>query len=71
MRKKLIYPVLIVLALLSLVMHSGHFKKDLMGAHVWRQTQTQSNIINFYEEDFNILNPRRNSRGNTDGIFRM
>ncbi len=42
-----------------------------MGAHVWRQTQTQTNIINFYEEDFNILNPRRNARGNTDGIHRM
>jgi hypothetical protein len=52
-------------------MHFDHFPKDLMSFHVWRQTQTQSNIINFYEEDMNILNPRRNARGDGDGIFRM
>jgi 4-amino-4-deoxy-L-arabinose transferase-like glycosyltransferase len=42
-----------------------------MGIHVWRQAQTQTTINNFYEEDMNILNPRRNDRGNSDGIFRM
>ncbi len=42
-----------------------------MSFHVWRQTQTQSTIVNFYEEDMNILNPRRNHRGSGDGIFRM
>ncbi len=52
-------------------MHYKHFPKDLMGIHVWRQTQTQSTINNFYEEDMNILNPSRNDRGNGDGIFRM
>jgi len=52
-------------------MHFKHFSKDLMSVHVWRQTQTQSTIINFYEEDMNIFNPSRNDRGNTDGIFRM
>lgn len=52
-------------------MHFNHFPKDLMSIHVWRQTQTQSTIINFYEEDMNILNPRRNDRGVTDGIIRM
>jgi hypothetical protein len=52
-------------------MHYKHFTKDLMGIHVWRQTQTQSTIINFYEEDMNILNPTRNERGDSDGIFRM
>ncbi len=57
--------------IISLAMHLKHFQKDLMGIHVWRQTQTQSNIINFYEEDMNIFNPRRNDRGNGDGIFRM
>ena len=39
--------------------------------HVWRQTQTQSTILSFYEEDFNILNPRHTDRGNGDGIYRM
>lgn len=42
-----------------------------MSFHVWRQTQTQSNIDNFYEEDMNILNPRKNDRGEGNGIFRM
>jgi 4-amino-4-deoxy-L-arabinose transferase-like glycosyltransferase len=42
-----------------------------MGIHVWRQTETQSTINNFYEEDMNILNPRKNDRGDGDGIFRM
>lgn len=52
-------------------MHFNHFSMDLMSIHVWRQTQTQSTIINFYEENMNILNPLRNERGNGDGIFRM
>jgi len=52
-------------------MHYQHFSKDIISIHSWRQTQTQSTINNFYEEDMNILNPRRNDRGNGDGIFRM
>ena len=57
--------------LISIAMHFKHFKKELVGVHVWRQTQTQSGINNFYEEDFNILNPKKNDRGAGDGIFRM
>ncbi len=56
---------------MSTLMHFKHFSKDLLSIHVWRQTQTQSTIINFYEEDMNIFNPRRNDRGETEGIFRM
>lgn len=52
-------------------MHFKEFSKDLMSIHVWRQTQTQSTIINFYEEDMNILSPHRNDRGDGDGLFRM
>jgi len=52
-------------------MHYKHFSKDIISIHSWRQTQTQTTINNFYEEDMNILNPRRNERGNGDGIFRM
>ncbi len=55
----------------SLAMHLGVINKDLVGFHVWRQTQTQSTILSFAEEDLNIFNPRRNDRGNGDGIFRM
>lgn len=70
---KIVFPVIIILMVIitSSLMHAPHMGKDLMGLHVWRQTQTQSTVINFYEEDFNILNPRRNDRGNGDGIFRM
>lgn len=63
--------VLLSIVLISLLMHFEHLPKELMSIHVWRQTQTQSTINNFYEEDMNILNPRRNDRGNGDGIFRM
>ncbi len=57
--------------MVSLAMHWPHLQKDLISVHAWRQTQTQSNTINFYEEDMNILNPRRNNRGDGDGIYRM
>lgn len=62
---------LLSIVVISFLMHFNNFSKDLMSIHVWRQTQTQSTIINFYEEDMNIFNPRRNDRGDTDGLFRM
>ncbi|MBP7509160.1 MAG: glycosyltransferase family 39 protein [Prolixibacteraceae bacterium] len=63
--------ILISIVVLSFFMHYEKFSYDIIGNHVWRQTQTQTTINNFYEEDMNILNPRRNDRGNTDGIQRM
>lgn len=63
--------ILISIFVISSLMHLNHFSKELMSIHVWRQTQTQSTIINFYEEDMNIFNPRRNDRGDSDGILRM
>lgn len=63
--------LLLLIALISVAMHFKHFSKDLVSIHVWRQTQTQSTIVNFYEEDMNIFNPARNERGNGDGIYRM
>lgn len=63
--------VMAIIAITSLFMHFNHFTKDLVSIHVWRQTQTQTTINNFYEEDFNILNPRKNDRGSGTGIFRM
>jgi hypothetical protein len=63
--------ILVSIVVISSLMHLKHFSKDLMSIHVWRQTQTQSTINNFYEEDMNIFNPRRNDRGDSDGIFRM
>lgn len=63
--------VMISIIVISFAMHFKHFQKELMGIHVMRQTETQSTIINFYEEDMNIFNPRRNDRGNGDGLHRM
>lgn len=71
MKTKTSYLVLVFTGMLSLVMHYEPFSKELVGTHNWRQAYTQSNIINFYEEDMNIFNPRRNDRGDSDGIYRM
>ncbi len=71
MKKTFRYLILFSIVVISFIMHYNDFTKDLMSIHAWRQTQTQSVIINFYEEDMNILNPRRNDRGDGDGIFRM
>lgn len=49
-----------VIVLVSVLMHWSVFQKDLIGIHVWRQSQTQLNISNFYRVDNNILHPRVN-----------
>jgi hypothetical protein len=59
------------IALISLAMHFNYFSRNLMSIHVWRQTETQSTIVNFYEEGMNLFEPRRNERGEGDGVFRM
>ncbi len=63
--------VLASIPIISLIMHWDVFPKELVSIHVWRQVQTQTTINNFYEEDFNILNPRLNTRGDDDGIVRL
>ena len=63
--------VLVGLPILSTLMHLRAFPMDLIGPHVWRQSQTMSNVVNFYEGDFNITNPRRNNQGIKSGIYRM
>ena len=57
--------------LLSLALHWRVLSLDLIGWHCWRQTETQTVIKNFAQEDFNILNPRINDFGPVDRIFRM
>lgn len=44
----------------SILAHLNIFTLELMGHHVWRQTQTQINITNFYRYDNCILNPTSN-----------
>lgn len=62
--------ILISAIVLFVLMHIRIFPLDLIGFHVWRQTQTQTVIDNFYEEDPNILHPRINARGDGTGIYR-
>jgi hypothetical protein len=45
--------------LLSFILHFRVLKLDLIGYHVWRQTQTQTVIYNFNFSDNSILNPQR------------
>lgn len=47
-----------IIVLTSLILHYPQLFKDLIGIHIWRQTQTQWNTLNFYRHDFNIFNPR-------------
>jgi len=51
---------ILFLCLVSTAMHWQIFTTDLIGVHVWRQSQTQINIQNFVRYDFNIMNPRNN-----------
>ncbi len=62
--------VLLLILVLSTILHVRIFTTDLCGAHVWRQTATQSNIDCFYEEDQSIFNPQILARGNGEGIKR-
>lgn len=56
---------------LGIALHWKVWNLDIMGIHAWRQTQTMTVVENFAFEDSNILNPRINSRGDGNGIFRM
>lgn len=47
-----------IIIVASFLLHFQQLHKDLIGIHVWRQTQTQWNTVNFYRHDMNILNPR-------------
>ena len=42
-----------------------------MGLHVWRQCNTMAVARNFYEEGMDILRPRVDRRGSTDGVTGM
>lgn len=62
---------LVTIPIVSIFLHWNVLQMDLVSIHVWRQTQTQNTIQSFYEEDFNLFNPRQNNRGADDGILRM
>lgn len=56
------HPILcfLFIVVVSVFMHRHVFPLELVGAHSMRQAQTQQNIQLFFQEDFNILNPRVN-----------
>jgi hypothetical protein len=57
--------------LISFILHERIFNLDLVGIHVWRQTETQTVINNFYRDDFNILNPKINGFADTNQLHRI
>lgn len=57
--------------MVSLVLHWRIFSLDLVGVHVWRQTETQLNIRHFAKDDLNIFNPRTNYLDQPNGIHRL
>ena len=68
-----IYALLFIgIPIVSMLMHWNIFTMPPLGVHAWRQTQTQTNIRLFYEEDMNILNPRvyHLDFGDEQGIYR-
>ena len=56
---------------ISLFQHYRIFTLDFIGVHSWRQTQTQTVILNFANQDFSILNPHINDLTNNNGLYRM
>ena len=50
--------IVIMSIVLSAVARLRIFPTELIGIHLWRQTQTQWNIRNFYRYSLDILNPR-------------
>lgn len=71
MQNKYAKLILLLIPVVSVLLHWKFFSLDLVGIHVWRQTQTQTVINNFAHDDFNIFHPKYNSNPDTDRIVRM
>ncbi len=61
--------ILFSIPIISFGLHFHVFDLDLVGIHVWRQTETQTVINNFYRESFNILHPHINDRPDTGRVL--
>jgi hypothetical protein len=66
-----VYPLLLLMMIVYLHGHQKTIKQDIMGIHIWRQTQTQLNILQFTRKDFNIFNPRINQWNGGTNIRRF
>jgi hypothetical protein len=56
---------------LNLAVHAPAFWLPPASIHVWRQCDTMAVARNFYEEGMNILAPRVDKRGDTNGVTGM
>lgn len=63
--------ILWLIPIISVAIHWQIFDRDLVGIHVWRQTQTQTVINNYHTEDMNIFHPRINEIRNNERIHKM
>lgn len=57
--------------LLTFLMHLHIFPAKIEGVHAWRQTETASNVVNFYERDFHPLHPQVHNLEWPEGHKRM
>lgn len=55
--------ILILMICIHFVMHFNVFQTELIGFHVWRQTETQTVINNLADDDGSLLDPRVNNMG--------
>jgi 4-amino-4-deoxy-L-arabinose transferase-like glycosyltransferase len=63
--------LIMILLVVQTLMHVRYVSLPPMGFHEWRQTHTLSVARNFYEEEMNILHPRVDYRGSSNGITGM
>jgi hypothetical protein len=59
---------LLLILLLNAFIHLPFINEPPRSRHAWRQTLTLSVARNFYHEEMNIMHPRIDNRGATDGI---
>ncbi len=59
--KALPFAIIVILICAEFVMHFNVFKTDLVGFHVWRQTETQTVINNMAAGDGSLFVPRVNN----------
>ncbi|MDI1354013.1 MAG: glycosyltransferase family 39 protein [bacterium] len=69
MNRKRTFFFFLLPVLLSFLLHLHVFEMDLVGYHVWRQTQTQTVIYKFSFADNFILHPQRFDIGSNNGAL--
>ncbi len=68
LRFRYVFPLL---ALLSFALHAHIFRRDLVGIHVWRQTETATVVRTLARSDGDLLHPKVLDLARRDRVFRM